>query len=421
MLEKLLSVVPPDALKIALVLALALFVGLEREGHKQREATYAFGGVTTFPLIGLVSYSLALVSGPGLTPWVVGLAAVSGFMLLSYRHKLAGETPAGVITEMSALATYVLAALVQREYFWIATTVGVLTVLILELQKSLDGLTRLVASNEIVTAAKFLVLAAVILPIVPDRQLTRFHINPFSTWLVVVAVSGVSFGSYVLQRLLKARGGVLLSAVLGGAYSSTVTTVALAREAKGKSRPSQFAGAILVASTVMYVRLVLLIAFFDPALAALLAPAFGALAAVGGLVGWLVYRRHEVGETKPVPVREARNPLELRAAFLFAAVFVGILVVTHLVREHLGRAGLLSLAAIMGVTDVDPFILGLAQTGSAAISHVTAAAAITVAAASNNLIKAFYAFAFGDRPTGRLCLVLLGGLAALGLVPLIWE
>jgi uncharacterized membrane protein (DUF4010 family) len=200
-----------------------------------------------------------------------------------------------------------------------------------------------------------------------------------------------------------------------------VTTVALAREAKGKSRPSQFAGAILVASAVMYVRLVLLIAFFDPALAALLAPAFGALAAVGGLVGWLVYRRHEVGEARPGPGPEARNPLELRAAFLFAAVFVGILIVTHLVREHLGRAGLLSLAAIMGVTDVDPFILGLAQTGSAAISHVTAAAAITVAAASNNLIKAFYALAFADRPTGRLCLGLLAGLAALGLVPLIWE
>jgi uncharacterized membrane protein (DUF4010 family) len=419
-LEKLLSVVPPDALKMALVLALALFVGLEREGHKQRDVTYAFGGVTTFPIIGLVSYSLALVSGPGLTPWLVGLAAVSGFMLLSYRHKLEGASPAGVVTEMSALATYVLAALVQREYFWIATTVGVLTVLILELKKTLDGLTRLVASSEIVTVAKFLVLAAVILPIVPDRPLTRFHIDPFSTWLVVVAVSGVSFGSYVLQRLLKDRGGVLLSAVLGGAYSSTVTTVALAREAKGKSRPDRFAGAILAASAVMYVRLVLLIAFFDPALAALLAPPFAALAAVGGLVGWLVYRRHEA-ETKPEPVREAKNPLELRAAFLFAAIFVGILVVTQLVREHMGRAGLLSLAAIMGVTDVDPFILGLAQNGSGTISHATAAAAITIAAASNNVIKAFYAFAFADRPTGRLCLLLLGGLAALGLVPLIWE
>ena len=106
--EQLLSVVQPDALKIALVLALALFVGLEREEHKQRELTYAFGGVTTFPVIGLVSYSLALLSAPGMTPWVVGLASVSSFMLLSYRHKLAGESPAGVITEMSALATYVL-------------------------------------------------------------------------------------------------------------------------------------------------------------------------------------------------------------------------------------------------------------------------------------------------------------------------
>ena len=293
-------------------------------------------------------------------------------------------------------------------------------VLILELKKSLDGLTRLVGSTEIVTVAKFLVLAAVILPIVPDRPLTRFQLNPFSTWLVVVAVSGVSFGSYVLQRLLQNRGGVMLSAVLGGAYSSTVTTVALARQAKVESKPNQFAGAILMASAVMYVRLVLLVAFFDRALAAALAPAFGGLAVIGGLTGWLVYRRHDGRAPKPGQRREARNPLELRAAFLFAAVFVGVLVVTHLVREHLGRAGLLSLAAIMGVTDVDPFVLGLAQPGSTSLSPATAAAAVSVAAASNNAIKAVYAYAFADRATGRLCLVLLGGLAALGVLPLAW-
>src|ERR1700692_4822748 len=112
MLERLLSTVPPDGLKIVLVLALAFFVGLEREEHKQRQAGYAFGGVRTFPLMGLVSYALALLSGNQLAPWAIGLAVVGGLMCLSYFHKLAGELPAGLTTEISALVTYVLGGLV---------------------------------------------------------------------------------------------------------------------------------------------------------------------------------------------------------------------------------------------------------------------------------------------------------------------
>lgn len=419
MLKELLPVVPVDAINIALVLALAFFVGLEREEHKQREAGYAFGGVTTFPLIGLVSYALALIAAPDLVPWMIGFAVVGGFMLLSYYHKLSGEPPAGVITEISALATYVIGGLVQHDYYWISTTLAVLSVLLLQLKKGLEGLTKHVASNEIITVAKFLVLAVVILPIVPDRELTQFHLNPFKTWLVVVAVSGVSFASYVLQRVLKGRGSVVLSAILGGAYSSTVTTVVLARQAKQAHGPSLFSGSILIASGVMYARLVILLALFNLGLAGALAPAFGALGVIGALSGWLVSRRSDGRDTTTEQRLEPKNPLELKAAFLFALIFIVVLVLTNLAREYLGAAGLYSLAAVMGVTDVDPFILGLAQGASATPLHL-AAAAIVIAAASNNIIKAIYAYSFADRATGRRALLMLVGLAVLGLIPLLW-
>src|SRR4051812_3525305 len=122
MLHELLHLLPPDALEIALVLALALFVGFEREERKQREATYSFGGVRTFPLIGLVSYALALLSGPALVPWAAGLFVVGGLLLLSYHRKLGAAAPTGMATEITALATYVVGALVQREHYWIAAT-----------------------------------------------------------------------------------------------------------------------------------------------------------------------------------------------------------------------------------------------------------------------------------------------------------
>lgn len=199
-----------------------------------------------------------------------------------------------------------------------------------------------------------------------------------------------------------------------------MTTVVLAREAKHEQRPNLFAGSILTASGVMYARLVLLLAFFNRALAAELAPAFAALGVAGTLGGWVVSRLRDGTEASPRERHENRNPLELSAAFLFALVFVVIVVLTNLASETLGRAGLYSLAAIMGVTDVDPFILGLAQGGASTPLRI-AATAIVIAAASNNLVKAIYAYAFADRTTGLKSAVMLLVLAGLGLVPLAWT
>jgi uncharacterized membrane protein (DUF4010 family) len=419
MLENLTRLVPLDAIKIAAVLVLSSFIGLEREEHKQREAQYAFGGIRTFPLIGLFSYALALVSGPGLVPWTVGLALIGGLMIVSYLHKLTTAETAGITTELSALATYLIGALVQREQFWIAGTIAVLSLLLLELKTALEGLATRVEPNEILTAAKFLLLTVVILPIVPNQELTRFHLNPFKTWLVVVAVSGVSFFSYLLQRAFSGRGGVFLSGILGGAYSSTATTVVLARQSKEQPNADLFSGSILAASGMMYARLTILVAFFNLALAAKIAPGFAALALVAVGVGWLVSRTSggaQSSEQHQLPA----NPLQLKVAFLLALAFVVITVMTNLARDYLGRVGLYSLAIVIGAVDVDPFVLGLAQSKSTEVALGTAASAILIAASSNNVAKAIYAYSLADRATGRRSLMMLCALAALGFLPLAW-
>jgi len=412
--------IPTHAVHVALVLLLSFLIGFEREEHKQMEGKWVFGGVRTFPLIGLVSYSLALVSGPGLLGWMLGFAVVGGFMLLSYQRKLTALEDAGLTTEMSGLATYLVAGLVYQNQYWMAATIAVVGVLMLDLKKALEGLTRHVAPGEIATVAQFLVLTVVILPILPNRDYTRFALNPFRTWVVVAAVSGVSFGSYVVQRLLKGRGGVMVSALLGGAYSSTVTTVVLSRDARRSPRPNLFAGSILAASGVMYARFLVLIAFFNRALAETLLPGFAIGALVGALGGWFVSSRKDGPEPAEPPSQRTGNPLELTAALLFAIVFVALLVLTTLVRESLGRPGLYTMAGLVGVTDVDPFILGMAQTPESALTLRVAATAIIIAASSNNLIKAVYARSIADRETGTRAALLLVALAAVGLVGLMW-
>ncbi len=192
---------------------------------------------------------------------------------------------------MSGLTTFLVGALVCYGHFWIATTLSVASLLLLDLKAALEKLAVRIAPQEILTFAKFLFLTGVILPVLPNQEFGRFHINPFKTWLVVVAVSTISYGSYVLQKLTKEQGGVVLAALLGGAYSSTVTTVVMARRAAREQHPHLFAGGILIASGVMYLRLVALLALFNRQLMSLLALPFLVLAGLAVGVGWLWTRR----------------------------------------------------------------------------------------------------------------------------------
>ena len=420
MLARLYQWLPPDGVKILIVLFLSFLIGVEREEHKASAEQHAFGGVRTFPLIGLIGFSMALLSGGQLVPLALGFAVVAGFLLISYWHKRASSQVAGVTSEMSGLTTYLVGALVYHEHFWIATTLSVASALLLELKAALEGLTKRVAPEEILTFTKFLLLTAVILPVLPNSEFGPFRINPFKTWLVVVAVSAVSYGSYVLQTVTRGQGGVTLAAVLGGAYSSTVTTVVLAKRASREERPHLFSGSILMASGMMYLRLAVLLALFNRGLMLTLAPTFIVLAGLAMGAGWLWSRRPDANTEEVKREFEPKNPLELRAAILFAFLFLAMLVATHLAVVHLGRAGVYALAAIMGVTDVDPFIMGMTQDAGALTPLQVASAGIVIAAASNNVAKGIYAYSFSHRPTGIQSLWFLIGLAALGLAPLLW-
>ena len=411
---------PPEAVQILLVLFLSFLIGLEREEHKAAAGHYGFGGVRTFPIIGLIGYSMALLSGTQLVPVTLGFIVIAGFLLLSYWHKLSASEAAGVTSEMSGLATYLVGALVYYGHFWIATALSVASLLLLELKVVLEELAGRVPAEEILTFAKFLLLSAVILPILPNREFGSFHINPFKTWLVVVAVSAISYGSYVLQKVTKGRGGVLLASLLGGAYSSTVTTVVMARRAAREQHPHLFSGGILMASGVMYLRLVALLGLFNAKLMLVLMPEFLALAGLAIVVGWIWSRRPDASVAQVEREFVPKNPLELRAAFLFAFLFLAMVTCTQLAVAYLGRAGINTLAAIMGVTDVDPFILGITQTAGANTPLKLGAEAVLIAAASNNFVKGIYAYAFADRKTGMQSICLLAALAALGLAPLFW-
>ncbi len=421
--EQFVQFLPSEGVKIVLVLFLTFLIGLEREEHKASDAHYSFGGVRTFPLIGLIGYSIALLSRQQLIAEILGFMVVGGFLMLSYWHKINAEQAEdmpGVTSEVSGLVTYLVGALIYHDHFWIAATLTVASMLLLELKEVLEGLTRRISPHELLTFTKFLLLTAVILPVLPNQAFGPFLINPFKTWLVVVAVCTVSYGSYLILQIAK-RSGILLSAVLGGIYSSTVTTVALARRSTRESHPHLFAGATLLASAAMYLRLTILVGIFSRNLLQLLAIPFLLLGAIAAIAGYLWSRRTD-GSRKDVPRQfPHENPLELRAAFFFAGIFLLVLIITRLALRYMGNSGAYALGVVIGFADVDPFIMSMTQTAGAATLPKVAAGAIVLAAASNNLAKGIYAYSFGNRTgAGVQSLLLLALLALAGLLPILW-
>ena len=418
MSNSLFQLIPKEGAQILLVLFLSFLVGLEREEHKSASSNYAFGGVRTYPLIGLLGYVLTFLSNGQLLLPGLGLAVVGLFLWQSYRHKLEESKLAGMTSEVSGLVTYAVGALVFKEQYWIATTITVLSVALLELKQALETLSQKIPAEEILTFAKFLLLTAVILPVVPNREFGPFGFNPFKTWLVVVAVSTISYASYLLLKFAQAHSGILLSALVGGLYSSTVTTVVLAKRAREQTRPHLYSGCILAACGMMYLRLLVLLAIFNHGLFQRLAIPFLALGLLALLGGWAWSRRAESDSGSEREHTEPRNPLEMKAALLFGVLFVGILAITHYALIYLGARGFYVLSAIMGVSDVDPFILGLTQSAGGSTPLVLAAAGIIIAAASNNLVKGIYARSFAGPRTGNEALALLFIFSLLGLAVL---
>lgn len=305
----------------------------------------------------------------------------------------------------SNLLAYVIGPIALTQAPWVPVAVTVAAVLLLSARERLHGLIGLVPREEVLTAGKFLILVGVILPLAPHQSVTSLTpLTPYGLWLAVVAVCALSYASYLLQRYLPSRDIALLPAVLGGAYSSTATTVVLAKRlGDNVAARADISAGIVAATAVMYLRLGLVIAIFDVGLAVQLLPALLALSVLGGGIAFYEWRTGRGSSLAMAP----RNPLQISTAVIFALLLVVISIITAWVRGVFGTSGILVLSAVVGVTDIDPFVLNIAQGGIAHMPVGLLATAVLIAAASNNVAKAGYAIGFGGHTARRPALLLL--------------
>jgi len=404
-----------------ILLALALFFGFAFEEFFGGSAQPVPGGIRTFPLIAFTGAALYLVEPHYLLAFIAGLLVLGWWISLYIGSVIDGKREAAdgpLIIPACTLIAYVLGPITLTQPTWIPVALVVATVLFVGSRKLLHAFVARVPEGEAVTLAQFLLLVGVVLPLLYGAPKIPFtDITPFKVWLALVAVSTLSYASYILQRYVIPEGGVLVTAALGGLYSSTATTVVLARQAHDQGVTPQITAGIVTATAMMYMRILLVVAIFNTALARPLIAPLLALGVVAAAVA--VFFARSAANGKATPSVTPSNPLKLGTAVVFAVLLIAISLVSTWVQAHLGARGVLALAAVVGVTDIDPFVLSLAQGGVASIGLAVSAIAIVIAASSNNILKAVYTVAFARRlpqsliPAGALAvLCVLGVIAA---------
>ncbi|HUW35720.1 MAG TPA: DUF4010 domain-containing protein [Rhodocyclaceae bacterium] len=388
---------PPLFVAFVATVLFGFVIGLEVHSYRRAQnKDLGFGTTRTLTLLAVLGFALAALD-PSLELFAAGLVALAILLALQYYDRLkAGEQ--SLLPSLIALLTYPLGPLALGQPIWLLIIYVVVVLLLLSEKPHIRRFSDVFRSTETVTLAKFLIMAGLVLPVLPDRQIASFVSVSYSQlWLAVIVVSGISYLSYLAQTYFIPKGGVLLTGILGGLYSSTATTVVLSRRAHGAPSGNRlFAAAIVLATAMMYLRLMVLILILGHHAAAWhLAAPFTVLAGASALLAWLLYRRSTDLSGNVADVQEpVRHPLEFSTALLFALLFVFFAALTQFVVTGYGAGGLHLLSFAVGFSDIDPFILSLLE-GKFQVSGAAIVGAIVIASGSNNLLKAAYALALG--------------------------
>lgn len=374
-------------------------IGLIRQWSEQagKAPPGEFSGLRTFTfwsVLGCVSAFLSSEYSAAVLPVVVAVVGIH----LAMQARRGDDSAPGSTTFAATLLTLLVGALVQWEHGEEAMLVAALTVVLLGIKSPVHAWTKKFTEADIRATLQFVAITGVILPLVPNEDFGPYGgFNPYSTWMMVVIISGVGFAGYVLMRLLDTQAGIFLTSLLGGIASSTATTLAFSRRSReDPASAAYYAVGVAVACTVMLPRVLVVLGVINRELAMRLLLPFGAMAVPGiACVAFIWWRQR--GEKHRGEQPAIGNPLSLMTAIKFAAIYAVISFLVKAATEsgHL-QNGLLPLAFVSGLTDLDAISLSVARNLNAGDGGLgLAARAIVVAAIANSLLKGVLAVWLG--------------------------
>jgi uncharacterized membrane protein (DUF4010 family) len=386
---------PIDLLyRFGAALLIGLLVGLQREyAHLQEtQDEKTFGGTRTFALLGLLGCTAAFLADQmqSALVFVIIAAIIGGLIMISY-VATTRQGSIGMTTEAAAVVTLLAGAICFLGEPAVAAALGVAMTVLLALKLQTRMLVRNITQSDVYATLTFAVITLIILPVLPSRSYgpPPFDVLvPYKIWLMVVFISGISFLGYLLIKVVGARRGVGLTGLLGGLASSTAVTLSFAqrsRDITGLERP--FAMAILLAWSVMFVRIMVEVAVINTALFRIVWMPMTAALVVSAAYCVYLYRVQSTGKQEEQD--RYKNPFELGPALTFGLIYAVILLAANTARLYMGNAGIYLSSIASGLADVDAITLSLAELSRETrdLDLHTAARGIVLAAVSNTLVK----------------------------------
>jgi len=423
-----LDFLPPLLVQFLATTLFSFLIGLEfrtyqRVFHGERRSDSGqkidYGSTRTFTFLGMLGFVLYALDATGLL-FGVGLLVVAALMAIYYWHQ-SGEGHFSLLVIFLPLLVYLLGPISIHFPSWLLVLFVVVITLILAEKTKIKKLSDLFEPHESATLAKFLILSGVVLPLLSNQQIAPFiAVTYYQVWLAVIVVSTISYLSYLAQTYVLKSPNLLFTGILGGLYSSTAASVVIGRRARTTAAVHQVSPALVMATTMMYLRLWALTALLGhtQTVIRLILP-FGTFVLLSTAYSFWLMRK---ARNEPVEVTEdgdIHNPLELPTAFIFAFLFVFFAFVTHYVLAHFGTSGLHLLSFIVGFTDIDPFILSLLA-GKYQVTEGAIVGAVIIASGSNNLLKAAYAVGLSRNRSVLPAAVWLVGLCIASLAYTYW-
>lgn len=381
-------------LEIAAGLAAGLMIGIERGWRQRREKSGTrVAGVRTFTLLGTAG-ALAGILGKSVHP-LAAAAIISTLLVLLVIGFVRDRGRKDATTAVAAVLALAIGLLAGEGQAALAVAASAIITLILSIRSQSHRLLAKLNTTDLQAFARYAVIAAAVLPFLPNRQTGPLDAwNPFQLWLVVVLVTGFSFVGYIANRTVGERRGVLATALIGGAYSSTAVTASFAQRL-GAGEEGPLTAGILIASAVMYLRVVVLVGILSPStlLAFVEVTAPAALAGIAAaVISWF---RAPTDAGKKVGL--TRNPIELLPAFGFVAIVAIGALATRWAQNEFGQSGVAGSLFLTGTFDVDAAIVTLSGLPVEAIERDLAALVIAGTIIANMLFKMLVAVIYGRR------------------------
>jgi uncharacterized membrane protein (DUF4010 family) len=370
--------------RLGIATGLGLLVGLQREG-----ADSSIAGFRTFALLALLgAFSALLAQVYGGWILAAGVLAVGAFVVMGNLVKLqAGIQDPGLTTEVAVLLTFVLGAYLMVGQIEVGIVAGGALAVLLQLKSRARRLVEWLGDRDVEAVVRFALLTLVILPVLPNQTYGPFDVlNPRHIWLMVVLIVGIGFGGYLAYKALGTRAGSALSGLLGGMISSTATTVSHAQRGRANEQEARVATVVIVvASSIVFVRVLVEIAVVAPEAMVVAGPPIAAVLGAFLALAALAWHR-QPDEAGPMP--EQDNPTRLGPALAFGLLYGAILLAVAAGQEWFGDQGLYVIALLSGLADMDAITLSTASlTREGRVSEDMLWRVVLVAAMANLVFK----------------------------------